>query len=72
MIRLALDLIARLDYTQSNLYSQQKYGLLLFVLPLLGEDDRTAAFAIALTIRGGYRKGRLAKLRKHFDEERNF
>jgi hypothetical protein len=72
VIQLALDLIARLDDTQSNLYGQQKYGLLLFILPLLGEDDRTAAFAIALTVRGGYRKGLLARMRKHFDEEHNF
>jgi len=72
VIQLALDLIARLDDTQSALYSQQKYGLLLFILPLLGEDDRTAAFDIALTVRGGYRKGLLARMRKHFDEEHNF
>ncbi len=70
--QLALDLIARLDDTQSDLFSQQKYGLLLFILPLLGEGDRTAAFDIALTVRGGYRKGLLAKMRKHFDEEQNF
>jgi hypothetical protein len=72
VVRLALDLVARLDDTQSDLYSQQKYGLLLFILPLLDDDDRTAAFAIALTVRGGYRKGLLAKMCKHFDEERNF
>jgi hypothetical protein len=72
VIQLALDLIARLDDTQSNLYSQQKYGLLLFILPLLGQDDRTAAFDIALTVRGGYRRGLLGKLRKYFDEEYNF
>lgn len=70
--KLALDLIARLDDTQSSLYSQQKYGLLLFILPLLGESDRTAAFDIALTVRGGYRKRLLARMRKHFDAEQNF
>jgi hypothetical protein len=72
VIQLALDLIARLDDTQRNLYSQQKYGLLLFILPLLGQDDRTAAFDIALTVRGGYRRGLLGKLRKYFDGEYNF
>lgn len=72
VIQLALDLITRLDDSQSDLYSQQKYGLLLFILPLLDGDDRAAAFAIALTVRGGYRKRLLTKLRKHFDEEHNF
>lgn len=72
VMQLALNLIARLDDTRSALYSQQKYGLLLFILPLLGDDDRTAAFDIALTVRGGYRKGLLAKMRKHFDQEHNF
>jgi len=72
VIQLALDLIARLDDTQSELYNQQKYGLLLFTLPLLGEDERTVAFDIALTVKGGYRKGLLARMRKYFDEEHNF
>lgn len=71
-VRLALNLIARLDDTQRDLYSQQKYGLLLFILPLLGEDDRTAALDIAMTVRGGYRKRLLAKMRKHFNDEHNF
>ncbi len=72
VIQSALDMIARLDDTESNLYSQEKYGLLLFILPLLDAADRTAAFDIALTVRGGYRRGLLARMRKHFDEEPNF
>ena len=72
VIQLALNLIARRDDTQSDLYSQQKYRLLLFILPLLGKDNRTAAFDIALTVSGGYRKRLLARMRKYFDEEHNF
>jgi len=65
IVAMALALTARIDDRHSAHYEQGKYGLMMFMLPLLGETHREAAQAVADTVRGGYGKGLRAKLRRH-------
>ncbi len=66
VIRQALDKIASLDDSQNSYYEQQKYGALLFILPMLSLENREQALSIAATVRRGYRKTLMARINVHF------
>lgn len=66
VVALALDKIADFDDASCSLYDQQKVNNLLFLIPHLTAEDSEQAYAIAATIRGGFRRGVISKLRRHF------
>jgi len=66
IVFMALAKIAQIDDSQEEVWNQEKYNLLSFLAPHLQEEHRDAAFAIAHTVRGGYRYRLCARLRRHF------
>jgi len=72
VVSLALEKIASLDDSQSEVYAQQKFGQMMFLMPLLGEIHRESAFSIAETVKGGYKKTLKGRLRKHFAGSEGF
>lgn len=72
LVSLALGKIALFDDSHNEVFEQQKYGAMLFVMPMLGEEHRESAFSIAETIRGGYRRTLKSRLVAHFAKNRNF
>jgi hypothetical protein len=72
VIDLALEKIALLDDTDNALYQQEKCHLMFFLVHHLEEKDREKAFAIAATVRGGYRRQMIGKLNRHFSKRANY
>jgi len=72
VVSLALQKIAALDDSQNEVFNQEKYGQMLFIMPLLTEVHREHAFDIAETVRGGYKKTLKGRLRAHFASSKNF
>jgi hypothetical protein len=65
VLDMALEKIASFDDTQNDLWQQAKYTQLQFITPHLTDLHMRKAFEIAGTVRGGYRKSILARLRRH-------
>lgn len=65
----ALEKIQSFDDSEHEIYDQVKYGQLLFILPNLTAMHQTRALSIAESIRGGYGKSALAKVKRHFNNE---
>lgn len=72
LVSLALEKIASLDDSRNEIFNQEKYGQMLFVIPLLTETHWERAFDIAEMVRGGYKKTLKARLRAHFTNSKNF
>lgn len=65
VIDMALNKIERIDDSSSELYGQGKYHELLFITPHLSGKHMHKAYAIAETVRGGYRRSIISKLKRH-------
>ena len=72
VIGMALEKIAHLDDSQNELFNQQKYVEMLFIMPLLSQANRTKALAIAETVRGGYKRTLIARLQAHFSQNKEY
>lgn len=72
VIDMALDKIAQFDDSQNECYEQNKYKELSFITPLLNEKHLHKAFAIAESVRGGYKKNITSRLRRHFSNSANY
>jgi hypothetical protein len=72
IISQALEKIACLDDSGSEIYAQAKYGEMMFVIPMLTEVHKEQAYSIAETIRGGYKRGILSKLKSHFANSKGY
>lgn len=72
VISMALEKIACLDDSQNELFNQQKYSEMLFIMPLLTEANRAKAFGIAETVKGGYKRTLTARLQVHFSQSKEF
>jgi hypothetical protein len=71
ILAMALNKIEQIDDSNSELYEQGKYHELVFVTPHLGEKHMHKAYAIAETVRGGYRRSIISKLKRHFSHPSN-
>jgi hypothetical protein len=65
VIDLALEKIGTFDDSKNEIYEQNKYYELSFIVPHLKEEHMSKAFAIAESIRGGYKRNILSKLKRH-------
>jgi hypothetical protein len=72
VIDMALEKIASFDDSQNRYYDQDKYKELCFIVPLLNGKHRGKAFLIAESVRGGYKKNIISKLRRHFSSGANY
>ncbi|NHZ79413.1 hypothetical protein F2P44_09000 [Massilia sp. CCM 8695] len=72
VISMALEKIACLDDSESELYNQQKYSEMSFIVPLLAEADKARAIGIAETVKGGYKRNLIARLQAHFSRSKGF
>ncbi|MCE3606090.1 hypothetical protein LXA47_21130 [Massilia sp. P8910] len=72
VINMALEKIACLDDSESELYNQQKYSEMSFIVPLLTEANKARAIGIAETVKGGYKRNLIARLQVHFSHSKGF
>jgi hypothetical protein len=72
IVDMALDKIRNFDDSKQALYEQRKYAELSFLTPHLGAQHKERAFSIAESIRGGYRRNLLSRLRHHYSGRENF
>lgn len=72
VIDMALEKIASFDDSKNEIYVQHKYNELSFIAPHLTEKHKAKAFAIAETVRGGYKKNLISRLRRHFSKSSNY
>lgn len=72
VIDMALEKIANFDDSQNRCYDQDKYKELSFITPVLNEKHMHKAFAIAESVRGGYKKNIIARLKRHFSNSANY
>lgn len=72
IVGMALKKIGGFDDSRNEVYQQQKYAELSFLVPNLSKQHKEQAFAIADSVRGGYRKNLLSRLRRHFANEINY
>lgn len=66
VVDLALGKISQLEDAPGEVWNQSKYGQLMFIAPHLSERHRHHAMEIAKTVRGGYGKAVIKKLRRQF------
>lgn len=66
VVDMVLNKIASLDDSQNAIYNQQRYAELSFLVPQLTREHMSKAFAIAESVRGGYRKNLVSRLKRHF------
>lgn len=71
MIDMALNKIEQIDDSSRELYGQWKYHELLFITPHLSQKHMRKAYSIAETVRGGYRRSIVSKLKRHFLHSNN-
>jgi hypothetical protein len=65
IVSMALRKIAQLDDSRNDVWEQEKYSMLSFLAPHMEAEHEAAAFAIAATVRGGYRHRLRARLRRN-------
>lgn len=66
VIDLALEKIGTFDDSKNEIYEHNKYYELTFITPHLKEEHMSKAIAIAESIRGGYKRNIISKLKRHF------
>lgn len=72
VVNMALSKIENLDDSRNAIYEQRKYAELSFLVPQLTEQHMSKAYAIAASVRGGYRKNLESRLKRHFGNTREF
>lgn len=72
VVSMALEKIACLDDSESELYDQQKYKEMMFITPLLTEANKARAMGIAETVKGRYKRNLIARLQAHFSHSKGF